>query len=375
MRRFIFIIMMNFITILFFLSSFFYWRAANAQNLQYVKLNEYLLKYEEMKKNSGWQTIRYNKNLSIGFVDKSVSNIKKRLIITGELNCTYNTNDTFDLSLLEAVKLFQENHGIPVNGVVDHLTLQEMNIPVTARIYQILINIRRWKEYIIMSSEPYIYINIATQKLYFISGDSTLLQMNVVVGRPSRKTPELNSIMSQVEFNPTWVIPPGIMKKDILPRIKQNPSFISHNSMKVYLGSLEIDSKRINWDSVSLDHSPYTIIQSPGPKNPMGRLKFLFPNKYFVYMHDTPDTVLLNRSIRTYSSGCIRLANAKGLVDHLLKMDKGWSSDMIDSLMTSRQNIKVRIDNPVKILVSYHTAWVNSNGELQFARDIYRKDY
>ncbi|OFY87739.1 MAG: hypothetical protein A3F72_02540 [Bacteroidetes bacterium RIFCSPLOWO2_12_FULL_35_15] len=144
--------------------------------------------------------------------------------------------------------------------------------------------------------------------------------------------------------------------------------------MKVYIDSKKIDPNSIDWNSVDPYSFPYRIVQSPGQKNPMGKLKFSFPNRYYVYMHDTPDTALLNKSIRAFSSGCIRLANAKGLADYLLKQDKGWASNTVDSLIISGQNIKVDMDKPVKVMVGYYTAWVNDNGILQFTRDIYRKD-
>lgn len=367
-------ILLNFHITIVFLLTFTYCKPLNAQHPQYLKLNEYLLKYQDINEKGGWPLINKGKVLRAGDVDIRIYTIKKRLIVSGELNAICSLSDTFDLFLEGAVKLFQQNHHIPVNGIVDRLTLHELNIPVTVRTGQIIINMRRWKNCIIISDEPYIYINIGDQKFSLIAGDSTLLQMNVVVGRPTRKTPELNSSVSEIEFNPPWLIPPGIMKKDILPKIKQDPAFIIYNNIKVYLGSKRVDPETIDWDSVDPNDCSYTLIQSPGPKNPMGRIKFSFPNRHYVYMHDTPDTILLNQSIRAYSSGCIRLANAKGLVDYLLKRDKGWSTNVIDSLITSGQNIKIGIDKPVKVLVGYYTVWVNPDGDLQFVRDIYRKD-
>lgn len=363
------------ITILYLLLNFSCWGAVfQTEHPQYLKLNEYFVKYQDIEKKGGWPQIKYSRTISLGAIESTIPIIKKRLIISGELNDSLALNDTFDLHLEKAVKLFQQNHNILANGIVDQLTLHEMNIPVTWRLHQIMINMKRWEDYIKINDEPFIFINVAEQKLYLKLHDSTILQMNVIVGRPSRKTPQLSSVVSQIEFNPAWIIPPGIMRKDILPKINRNPSFVTSNNMKVYMDSKKIDPNSIDWNSVDPDSFPYKIVQSPGQKNPMGKLKFYFPNRYYVYMHDTPDTALFNKPIRAFSSGCIRLANAKGLADYLLKEDKGWTSYTVDSLINSGQNITIALKKPIQVIIGYHTAFVNSNGDLQFIPDIYRKD-
>lgn len=349
--------------------------STDTENKQFTQLKKYLDSYIEIKNKGGWQTIKEGNALRLGMKDPRVTDLKNRLFITHELIKTGDSvSDTFDLSLETALKAFQKNHGIPVNGVADTKTIRELNTPVGKRIQQIELNLKRWKDYPAEFEQCYVFVNIAAGSLDLMIQDSAVFKMKVIVGRTYRKTPVFDADLAYLEFNPYWVIPPGIMKKDILPKLRSNPSYLQSNHMQVFYNHKKIDPSTIQWDNIDPGNFPYTVIQDPGPENPMGVVKFAFPNNYYVYMHDTPSRKLFESTSNTFSSGCIRLSKAKELANCILKYDRDWDSTKTDSLIGTTKNTKIYLKKPVKVYISYFTAWVNQSGELQFAPDIYKRD-
>jgi murein L,D-transpeptidase YcbB/YkuD len=345
------------------------------ENAQFNLHKEYLKKYQEISDNGGWEIIKYGKSIYLGSTDWRIKKIKERLIISGDLADTETfLNDSFDIALENAIKKFQTNHTLKPDGIIGVKTLHELNISVDDRIKQIKINMERWKNSSIGLENIYIIINVAAGKLELINQNISLLNMKVIVGRFDRKTPIFNSSLTTIDFNPYWNIPPGIIEKDIIPKIRKNPSFIYENNMNVYYNSKKINPEIIDWNIKASNKYSYKITQDPGPENPMGFVKFLFPNKYFVYLHDTPSKKLFDKSTITFSSGCIRLSGAIDLAKCILKIDRDWEPTIVDSLIKTGKNLKIDLITPVKIYISYFTTWVNTNGELQFAPDIYKKD-
>lgn len=343
---------------------------------QEKQLLNYLDKYQQLKKEGGWEHIKIGKTLQLGEVDQRIKKIKLRLTITNELQeKPKNINDTFDLNLQKAIKFFQKSHSMPETGIIDAKTIRALNVPVERRIRQIEINIKRWEKFNVETKKSFIFINIAAGTLHVISNQSSVIEMNVIVGKPDRKTPELFAELNEIEFNPYWIIPPGILRKDILPKIKVNPFYLINNDMEVFMGQQTVNPFLISWDKINEYNFPYKIIQNPGPENPLGVVKFIFPNKHLVYMHDTPSKQLFNFFPRTFSSGCIRLSKATELSKYILKIDKNWSNKTVDSLIYCGKTTRVRLNNPIKIYLAYFTAWVNHEGVIQFAPDIYQKDY
>lgn len=346
----------------------------NQNNSQYNKLNNYLNTYEIIKKNGGWPKIKTAQTLKIGMYFPEIKSIKKRLSITGEYkDAIEQTTDTFDVKLEKAVITFQRNHNLKATGIVDKKTLRELNIDINYRIHQIMINMKRWENLSGQFEDYYILVNIAAGELKLIKKDSVMLNMKVIIGRYYRQTPVFSSHITMIEFNPFWIIPPGIFKKDILPKLKANPNYLNERNMYVIQNNIVVKS-RINWNTIEPDNYTYTIVQKPGAKNPMGVIKFLFPNKYFVYMHDTPDKALFEKERFSFSSGCIRLSEAVELGGYILNCDQHWSRAKIDNFIAKEKNHKVMLLNPVKIYISYFTAWVSRDGSLQFAQDIYKRD-
>lgn len=345
------------------------------ENTQYKQLKKHLEIYLEIKNKGGWQNLKEGPALIFGIVNPRVRDLKKRLFITKEfIPISESFSDTFDINLENAIKKYQHNHGLNTTGIVDQITIRELNNSIDKRIHQIKLNMERWKEMPTKLDKLHILINIAAGDLDVIVQDSSVLKMKVIVGRLYRKTPVFNADMTYIEFNPYWIIPPGIMKRDILPKLKNNLSYLELNHMQIYDHQKIIKTKNINWDNFNLKDCPYKIIQSPGSENPMGVVKFTFPNKYYVYLHDTPSRKLFEESSHTYSSGCIRLSKARELAKYLLKQDQEWSSKKVDSLIDTEKNKIIYLMSPVKVYVNYFTVWISKDGSLQFAPDIYKRD-
>jgi murein L,D-transpeptidase YcbB/YkuD len=198
--------------------------------------------------------------------------------------------------------------------------------------------------------------------------------MKVVIGRFYRKTPVFSADLTTLEFNPYWYIPPNIMRNDIFPKIRNDPSFIINNNIWVFEDGFRADPRLIDWQKVDENSNSYKFVQLPGINNPMGRVKFLFPNKYKVYMHDTPDKKLFESASPSFSSGCIRLSKAIELAKYLLKNDKNWGPELIDSLISKKKTVTITLSKPLKVYLQYFTVWVNEDGTLQFVPDIYKRD-
>lgn len=250
---------------------------------------------------------------------------------------------------------------------------------INQRIKQISINMERWKQLPADMEKQYIMVNIADFKLEAKENDSVILDMNIIVGRRYRNTPVFSSTIIYLEFNPYWYIPPGIMKKDIIPKIKEDPEYLNKMNIRLIKKGTQvkagekIDPKTINWEDMTKDF-PYHMIQKPGPDNPMGIVKYIFPNGYNVYLHDTPAKELFDKPSPMFSSGCIRVSKARELSIYLLKSNQDWNADRIDRTIKSGKTMKVDLAEPVRIYIQYFTAWVNKKGELQLREDIYNRD-
>jgi murein L,D-transpeptidase YcbB/YkuD len=359
----------------FFGVFFFSLNSDKQENTEYLQLKQYLSTYQEIKNTGGWPSINEGEPLKLGIVEPRVIDLKRRLIITKELTAASEiVSDTFDTALKKSIEQFQKNHGLIVTGIADTKTIKELNVSIDTRIRQIELNMERWKQMPIEFEKLYVLVNIAAGNLDVMLQDSSILKMKVIVGRLYRKTPVFNASMTHIEFNPYWVIPPGIMKKDILPKLKKDPTYLETHHMQVFENQKKISADAIQWGNIDPDDCSYKIIQSPGLENPMGVVKFTFPNKHYVYMHDTPAKNLFESSSLTFSSGCIRLSKAVELAKCILKMDNNLEVWQTDSLIGIGKNYKIYLNKPIKVYISYFTAWVNKNGDLQFASDIYKRD-
>lgn len=341
----------------------------------YKSLKRGLAKFEELKVRGGWVNVPAGKTIEPGDYDKRILKLRQRLLATGQL---LSSNDLrtvqYDEQLVEAVKKFQTHHTLIADGIVGPNTLRELNVDVDTRIKQIKVNLERARWILNTSEKKFVIVNIAGFKAYYADNGNILWSSRIQVGKPYRETPVFKSEIEHLVFNPTWSVPPGIFKKDMLPIIKRNPSYLTNRGFNVYdYNGRKISPTAINWSRYS-SHVPYSIRQRPGSRNALGRVKFIFPNDYFVYLHDTPNKSLFNKDIKTFSSGCIRLEKPFELAELLLNDKENWGQEQIENVINRGKTRTVFLDEPVPIMILYWTSSADNDGNVYFMNDIYGRD-
>ena len=326
-------------------------------NRSYKSLKDKLAAYVSIAEKGGWSAIPYTKTkLKKGTSNAAIAPLKKRLSITGELQAN-DTAATYDATLEAAVKKAQTSYGITADGVVTDSLIKQLNVPVHVRIQQILVNLNRMRWLPENPNGKLIVTNIPEFKLYVYEGDKEAFNMNVVVGKEGHSTVIFTGDLNQVVFSPYWNVPTSIVKKEILPALEKNGDYLQQHNMEVVK---EGDIPEIR--------------QKPGGQNSLGKVKFLFPNAYNIYFHDTPAKDLFNRDNRAYSHGCIRLSDPAKMANYLLQDDKEWTPEKINEAMNSGNEKYVKLKNPIPVVITYYTAWVDNTGTLHFANDIYNHD-
>lgn len=329
-----------------------------------------------VQRDGGWPQIEPGPTLREGDDDLRVAALIRRLELAGDLERGSATR--FDAALTAAVERFQARHGLAADGAVGPATLRALNEPVEARIDRIRVNLERWRWLPESLGERYVLVNIAGFRLDVIEHGESTLDMRVVVGTPYRRTPVFSGNISYLVLNPYWEVPTRIAVQDKLPLIKSDPDYLARQGYSVLQGwgsdEQRIDPATLDWSVVTARNFPYRLRQAPGPYNALGRVKFMFPNKFSVYLHDTPARELFARDARTFSSGCIRLEAPLDLAEHLLADVPGWSRDAIDRAVESGSERVVVLPNPVPVHLLYWTAWIDADGTRQFRDDIYGRD-
>ena len=351
--------------------------ASTTQLPVYKQFQQALASYEVIRTAGGWPVIPEGQTIKPGMQDARAPLLRQRLQITGDLPAAAAANSSFeyDATLEEAVKHFQLRHGLDADGVVGKGTLAAMNVPVDARINQIRVNLDRARWVSQDIPETFVIVDIAGFNARLFRNGEVIWDEPAQVGKPYRKTPVFREDMTYLELNPTWTIPPTILAKDILPKMKKDPSYLQKKNMQVLTQDGKVvDPGTIDWSSVSAKGFPYIIRQTPGPHNALGRVKFMFPNPHFVYLHDTPSKELFNRSSRAFSSGCIRVRNPFRLAELLLQDQDGWDRSKIDSEIDSLKQQRVSLTEPVPVLLLYWTVNVDAEGTVYFKEDIYERD-
>jgi murein L,D-transpeptidase YcbB/YkuD len=342
-------------------------------NKGYFLLKDKLKKYRDIEKTGGLPIITSSPiNYKIGISDSNLISAKKYFYLTGDLK---NKDETvfFTDSLLNAIKNFQQRLGLVVNGNLDSATVSEINVPVSDRIKQLIINMERLRWAPIVMENKYIFINIPEFKLYFFDYGHPVWNTNIIVGKTATQTTIFKGNISQIILNPYWGVPSSIANNDMLPRIKKNSNYLIKNNIEVFLGNKVINPSTINW-SLYKENLPFFLRQKPGKNNALGRIKFLFPNTYDIYLHDTPSKELFGDTKRDFSHGCVRVANPKILALYLLKNNTIWNKQKINKILLTDNETKIPITPTIPIYMMYFTAWVDSSGQLNFRNDIYNLD-
>lgn len=343
---------------------------------QYRELQAALARYRAIRIMGGWPELAAGPKLERGTEDPRIAVLRKRLVASGDLQVVDAAVPAqFDDVLETAVRRFQARHGLEVDGVVGPRTREALNVGVAQRIDQIRVNLERLRWVAQDLAGDYLVVDIAGFSARLYLGDGLAWSSRAVVGRPYRRTPVFRATMEQVVLNPTWTVPPTILKEDVLPKLAEDPGYLLRNHMKVVTGDgRALDPAGVEWARYLEKGFPYQIVQAPGADNPLGRLKFLLPNRYSVYLHDTPASRLFLPAQRAFSSGCIRLEAPLALAELLLDDPLRWSAPAIETALADGTTRTLTVRRHVPVLVLYFTAEADADGTVHFRRDLYGRD-
>ncbi len=346
----------------------------------YVRLRRVLADYRGIAERGGWGKLVGRQKIAKGDSGETVLALRKRLIHSGDFGSKASQeSDLFDEELENAVRKFQERHGLAQDGVVGPATTAALNVPVEDRIKQIEVNLERWRWLPQTLETRYLSVNIANFELDVMEESRRVMSMKAIVGKPYRRTPAFDAKMTYLVLNPYWNVPTDIARKEMIPMIRKDPEYLHKNNIRVFLGR-DSDRKEVNpaadmdWTHFASSNFPYFFRQDAGPKNALGSIKFMFPNKFNVYIHDTPQKDLFNRTVRHFSHGCIRIEKSLELAQYLLAKDPRWTLETIREALDDSVDRTVKIPDPIEVYVLYWTAWVDEDGTVQFRNDIYGRD-
>ncbi len=341
----------------------------------YLQLRAALKEYRQIKADGGWPIIPDGPTLKTGVNDERVATIAKRLAITGDISdAAMGAGNVYSDDLAHGVRSFQERHGLEADAVIGPATLEALNVPVDTRLDQLRINLERARWVLGGIESDFIVVNIAGFRAYLLNDGKVIWKTKVQVGKTFHQTPVFRDELTYGVMNPTWTVPYSIASKEMLPRIQGDPDYFKTRTFDVRNRAGEnVDPETIDWSKHSRRNLPYTFVQRPGPRNALGRIKFIFPNQYSVYLHDTPSKSLFGRSERAFSHGCIRTQNPFDLAELLLR-PKGWDRERIDAQIESLETKTVHLAEPLPVLLLYWTADVGPNSEYHFYKDVYERD-
>lgn len=316
----------------------------------YVELKRSLAALRDIEARGGWPTLP-EESKRFAADPLSREKLRRRLEASGELAAG-------DDHVFAALERFQASHGLDPSGKIDAATLAELNVPAAERRRQIELNLERWRWLPESLGERYVLVNVPAYELEVIDRGERRLAMRVVVGKPYQQTPAFSDAIENLELNPYWNVPPSIVEAEIVPAMQKDPGYLAKENMEI----------------VGEEGDHLEIRQRPGPKNSLGKIKFVLPNDLNIYLHDTPAESLFDRRARSFSHGCIRLESPLDLADMLLSTEPGWDRRRLEEEIATGENRFVRLSTPVPVHILYWTAWVDERGDLQFRRDPYEID-
>lgn len=348
----------------------------------YSTLVERLALQREFAENGQWPPIPGSALIRPGDRDARIELIRSRLALLGDLETPDDAEsaaDTYDEPLSEAVRRFQWRHGLNTDAVIGPRTLQAMNVTPAERIDQLRANLERWRWLPDDFGDEYILVNIAGFDMRVVSDGEAIMSQRVVVGQPYRRTPVFTGRMTYLVLNPSWEVPPRLAANDQLPKIREDVGYLAEMGFAVLQGwgadEVRVDPDEVDWQALSRRHFPYRLRQAPGPMNALGQVKFMFPNRHNVYLHDTPARGLFAQDDRAMSSGCIRLEDPGRLTEWLLvERDRSHTPESIGRIIDSGVETTVRLARAMPVHLLYWTAWVDEEGIVHYRRDVYLRD-
>jgi murein L,D-transpeptidase YcbB/YkuD len=350
-------------------------RAAIISTDALAALQAALRRYRQIATTGGWPEIAKGPSLRTGDTDARVADLRRRLVVEGDLANAYASGTEFDGRLEEALRRYQERNGLRASGVLNGETLDSLNVPVHVRLVQLTRSTEQVAELLPQTEAgPYVLVNVPSYELQFVSGGRVLLYSRVIVGKPATPTPSLTATIRAVDFLPYWHVPPSIAERAVIPAVRKDPAYLVRERIRVFSawGGKEVDPAQINWFAPNVQR--YVFRQDPGPHNALGLIRIDMPNRHTVYMHDTPMKQLFSARSRAYSAGCVRVHGVFALAGLLLGEDERAVRQRLAPLLASGAGASLKVATPVPVHFAYLTAWADARGRAEFRHDVYRKD-
>jgi len=331
-------------------------------------------KYQDIVARGGWAAVPAAGDLAVGSKGRAVEALRARLVASGDLDPIAGQGQVYDSFVEAAVKRFQAHNGLNRSGVVDKDTLQALNVTAAERLQQLQTNLVRLRSYSGDLGPRFVIVNLPGASVETVENGVVYSHHRAGVGRIDRQSPIMQTRATEINFNPFWHVPPSLIKKDLIPKMKANPDYLAEEKIHVLdSAGQEVSPASINWNTDEATH--FTYRQDTGADlNSLGFVRINIPNPYGVYMHDTPEKGVFGDDFRFVSSGCVRVQDVRDYVAWLLKDNPGWTRDQIDEVIRSGQRVDVKLAQPVPVYWVYVTAWATPDGLVQFRPDIYQRD-
>ncbi len=344
------------------------------QEPDYAALKLALADYYALAGHGGWPAVPLGDSLKPGMADERVPLLRARLAVTdGAPHTARSAAGVYDDELAAAVKWFQKRHGLEDDGIVGKNTVAALNVSVEERIEEIVVAMERWRWMPANLGRDHLIVNIAGFDLRHVENGKVVDRMAVVVGKPYSRTPVFSDRVRYLEFNPYWNVPKDIAIKEELPKLRTNPAARQAAGFEAVRDGQVYQLTQIDWSQYGPGNFPFLLRQRPGPSNALGRVKFMFPNQFNVYLHDTPSRGAFAENSRAFSHGCVRLSRPLDLASEVLSGTPGWSRGRIDGVIAGGERTVVNLAQPLPIHITYLTAWVDQ-GTPNFRNDIYEQD-
>jgi len=344
---------------------------ASADTIAFVE--RAIFDYQNLIARGGWPFVPPTKKLRMGVSEPEVRILRQRLIASGDLDRNAGLSNAFDSYVDGAVKKFQARHGLPPDGVLGNYSYQALNVSADVRLGQLETNLVRLRSMSGFLGDRYVMVNIPAAQIEAVENGSVVLRHTAIVGKIDRQTPILNSKIHEIILNPYWTSPRSIIRKDIVPLMRKDPTYLARNNIRLFDNKgEEVAPETVDWHA---EEAPNLMFrQDPGKGNAMSSTKINFHNPHAVYMHDTPQQGVFNKLMRFESSGCVRVQNVRDLNTWLLRDTPGWNRQAIEATIASRENKIIELTTPVPVYFTYFSAWASQDGVVQFRDDVYERD-
>ena len=350
-------------------------QALHPKDPQYKELQNALKHYRALEEKDTFPSVSVKVKLKPGDTHDQLPLIKKKLSLADFKGPVKDADTVYDDKLVEAVKSFQHRHGLDPDGIIDSEMIKLLNIPIKEKIDLIALNLERlrWLPHI-QGEKDEIVINVPEYMLRAYKNNKETLSMRVVLGAEFTPTPVFQDTLKYIVFSPTWAVPKSILAEEFLPKLQEDAGHFDPERFRFYKDGEEIDPLDEDWEDDELDITAYSVVENPGEANSLGKVKFIMPNDFSIYLHDTPADQLFSREDRALSHGCIRLERPEDFAAYLLKEQDAWNEKKVAEAMKSEKPLQVDLENAYPVYIVYRTAWVDNDGKVNFRDDIYGHD-